>query len=146
MFRFFAFVLLALVVSSPLCRAQAQVAGDWQGTLTAQGEVYHIVLHIVAARDGSLSATVDNIDQGEIGVPASPVTLKDSKLSVTVDTFRGVYTGTVNQDATEIDGTWSAEQTYELNFKRVPVPPAPPTLPAPPVPAAPPAPPAPPAV
>jgi fermentation-respiration switch protein FrsA (DUF1100 family)/uncharacterized lipoprotein YmbA len=112
-----AFATLAL---SPLSLAQAQIAGDWQGALSVQGSLYHIVLHMAAAKDGTLTATVDNIDQGAMGVPATAVTLKDSMLSMTVDAFQGVYEGTVNKDATEIAGTWTQDQPIELNFTRVP--------------------------
>jgi CubicO group peptidase (beta-lactamase class C family) len=34
----------------------------------------------------------------------------------------GTYEGTVNEDATEIDGTWSQGQPLELNFTRAPAP------------------------
>ena len=113
-------VALTAAALTPLSLAQAQIAGDWQGALSVQGSLYHIVLHMAAAKDGTLTATVDNIDQGAMGVPATAVTLKDSTLSVTVDAFQGVYEGTVNKDATEIAGTWTQDQPIELNFTRVP--------------------------
>jgi CubicO group peptidase (beta-lactamase class C family) len=52
------------------------------------------------------------------------VTLKNSRLNFTVDTVHGTYEGTVNKDASEIDGTWSQGQPMELNFKRASAPPA----------------------
>jgi C-terminal processing protease CtpA/Prc len=105
---------------SPLCRAQPRVAGDWQGTLTAQGAQHRLFLHIAADKDGSLTAAFDLVDQGANGIPASAISLKDSKLSMTVAALHGTYEGTVSQDATEIVGTWSNTQSFELNFKRVP--------------------------
>jgi fermentation-respiration switch protein FrsA (DUF1100 family) len=111
------FVALALV---PLSHAQAQIAGDWQGTLSAGGVQLHLVLHIASAKDGSLTATLDSPDQGVNGIPVNAVTLKDSKLSLTVDAVHGSYEGAVNKDATEIDGTWSQLQPLPLNFTRAP--------------------------
>jgi fermentation-respiration switch protein FrsA (DUF1100 family) len=111
---------LAALALSPLSRAQARIAGDWQGTLHAGGAELHLALHIAAAKDGTLSATLDSIDQGANGIPVTTVTLKDSKLSLTVDALHGNYEGTVNQDATEIHGTWTQGMPLELNFKRAP--------------------------
>jgi CubicO group peptidase (beta-lactamase class C family) len=119
-----ALIALSALALSPLCRAQAQIAGDWQGTLITPGPQLHLVLHIAAAKDGSLTATLDSVDQGANGIPVTAVTLKDSKLSLTVDAVHGTYEGTVNKDATEIDGTWSQGQPLELNFKRAPAQPA----------------------
>jgi fermentation-respiration switch protein FrsA (DUF1100 family) len=118
--RKFAVISLAALALSPLCRAQSQIAGDWQGTLNAGGVQLRLALHVAAAKDGSLTATLDSLDQGAIGIPVTSVTLKDSKLSLTVDAVHGTYEGTINKDATEIDGTWSQGQPLTLNFKRAP--------------------------
>ncbi len=115
--------------------AQSQLAGDWKGTLQAAGAELRLALHIKADKDGALTATLDSIDQGAYGIPVSAISLKDAKLSLTVDAVHGTYEGTVNKDSTEIDGTWSQGTPLELNFKRataaeVAPPPAP--KPAPP--------------
>jgi hypothetical protein len=113
-------VLLAGLVSmmAPACRAQGQVAGDWKGTLSAGGAELRLILHVTAAKDGSLTATLDSVDQGAYGIPVTTVTLKDSKLDLTVDSVQGSYSGTVNKDASEIDGTWSQGTPLALNFRR----------------------------
>jgi len=111
---------LALAVLAPLGRAQVQIAGDWQGTLNAGGAQLRLVLHITAGKDGAFAATLDSVDQGAMAIPVTSVKLKGSKLSLTVDAVHGTYEGTVNKDATEIDGTWSQGQPFELDFKRAP--------------------------
>jgi len=126
-------ILAAMV--APVGRAQAQVAGDWKGTLSAGGAELHLNLHITAGKDGALTATLDSVDQGAYGIPVSAITLKDTKLNLTVDAVHGTYEGTVNKDATEIDGTWTQMQPLELNFKRATaaeVAPPPAAKPAPP--------------
>jgi len=112
----FAVILAAALASK--CYSQAQVAGDWQGTLTAGGAQLRLVLHITAGKDGALTATLDSVDQGAYAIPVSSVSLSNSKLYLVVDAVHGTYTGTVNKDATEIDGTWTQGQSFELNFKR----------------------------
>jgi len=119
--RFTPFVLSVLALA-PLCRAQPRVAGDWQGMLTAQGAQQHVVLHIAADKDGSLTATLDMVEMHVNGIPASAVSLNGSKLALTIAAAHGTYEGTVNQDATEIAGRWSDTQSFELNFKRAPAP------------------------
>ena len=113
-------IVLSALALSPVCLAQSQIAGDWLGTLTTGGPQLHLALHIVAGKDGSLTATLDSVDQGANGIPVSAISLKDSKLSLTVDSVHGTYEGNVNKEATEIAGTWSQGQSLELNFKRAP--------------------------
>lgn len=124
-FKYLALFILSALALSPLCLAQSQIAGDWLGTLNAGGMQLRLALHIAAAKDGTLTATLDSLDQGALGIPVTSATLKDSKLSLTVDAVHGTYEGTVNKDATGIDGTWSQGMPLELNFKRG-VAPAPP--------------------
>ncbi|MGD0787219.1 MAG: alpha/beta fold hydrolase [Terracidiphilus sp.] len=98
------------------------IAGAWQGTLTVGSVQLRQVLHISAAKDGTLTATMDSVDQGAFGIPVSAITLSDSRLKLTLDSIHGVYAGAVNKDATEIDGTWSQGTLLELNFKRAAAP------------------------
>jgi len=126
-------LFLALAISTSTSRAQTPLVGDWQGTLSAGGAELRLVLHISAANDGALAATLDSVDQGAYGIPVTSVTLKDANLSLVVDAVHGTYEGTVNKDASEIDGTWSQGTPLPLNFKRVAATPPP----APPKPAAP---------
>ena len=94
----------------------AKIAGDWQGTLSAGGAELRLILHIKAAEDGKLSATLDSVDQGAMGIPVSAISLDGSKLKLTVDAVQGSYDGTVNADTSAIQGTWSQGRSLELNF------------------------------
>ena len=120
--RTLALIALATTALASLGYAQAQIAGDWQGALNVGGAQLHLVLHLVAAKDGSLTATLDSVDQGANGIPVTTATLKDSKLSLAIDAIHGTYEGTVNKDASEIDGTWTQGMPLELNFKRAAAP------------------------
>ncbi|MGO8757824.1 MAG: alpha/beta hydrolase family protein [Terracidiphilus sp.] len=122
-----AILSLAALALAPLCRAQSQIVGDWQGTLSAGGAQLRLALHISAAKDGTLTATLDSLDQGAIGIPVSSIELRETQLTLGIPAVGGTYTGTVNRDATEIDGTWSQGQPLTLNFKRAPATPAPAT-------------------
>jgi pimeloyl-ACP methyl ester carboxylesterase len=118
--RTLALIALTMAAFSPRGHAQSQIAGDWQGTLKAGGAQLRLVLHITAARDGSLSATLDSVDQGANGIPVTSISLQDSRLAFIVDAAHIAYEGTVNKDATEIDGTFTQGQPFKLDFKRAP--------------------------
>ena len=120
LFRLAFFAIIAMFLA-PFCLAQAAVAGDWQGTLSDGGSEHQLVLHITAAKDGSLAATLDRVDQGVNGIPVTHVTLRGSKLSLVIDKMHGTYEGTVGKDAGEIDGTWSQGKPLPLKFVHVPI-------------------------
>ncbi|MGP0018810.1 MAG: hypothetical protein ACLPHP_09605 [Candidatus Sulfotelmatobacter sp.] len=115
-------ILAIFVAAATLARAQ-DITGDWQGTLSAGGAELRLVLHISKAGDGSLTATLDSIDQpGANGIPVSSIALKDSKLSLGVEKVHGTYEGKVAPDGKTISGTWTQAQALPLEFKRATVP------------------------
>ncbi len=115
------FIFLFLVMALTLARAQ-DIAGDWQGTLnTGLGEL-RLVLHITKAADGSLTATLDSVDQGANGIPVKSATLKESKLNLDVTAVQGTYEGTVAADGKSISGTWTQAKPFPLEFKRATAP------------------------
>jgi len=113
-----ALITVALVVCTAPITLAKNIAGDWQGTLSTPNGDLHLVLHITEGEGGSLKATLDSVDQGANGIPVNSVTLKDSKLTLTVDVVNGSYEGTVNAGMTEITGTWTQGQSLPLDFKR----------------------------
>jgi len=110
---------VAVLTLAPLGRAQAQIAGDWQGVATVEGADYHIIVHITAAKDGTLAATLDSPELGVTGVATSGVTYKDSKFSMNVDAYHGVFTGTLSADGTKITGVFVGDHETPLEFTRV---------------------------
>ena len=110
--------LAVLFLIAPLAQAQ-DIAGDWQGALSAGGQTLHLVLHLIKAPDAGLKATIDSLDQeGANGIPVASVTLKDSKLSLDVAVIHATYEAKVSSDAKTISGTWAqGGQTFPLEFK-----------------------------
>jgi hypothetical protein len=136
------FILAALLVflSGSLCRAQASLAGEWEGVLETGGNEVHLAWHVTAAPDGTITTTFDNKDEGVMGIKAKITSFKDSKLSIAVDdqvevngqalNIRGSFEGTVSADGSEVSGTWTQtdpqeEAPMELHFKRAAAPAAP---------------------
>lgn len=108
---------LSALVLTTFCSAQAQLAGDWQGTLEAGGATYHVVWHAVDAADGSLTSTFDNVDENIFGIKVKTTSLKGTDLTMSVDdtprangqqiTVRGEFVGVVSADANEVNGIWT---------------------------------------
>ncbi len=113
-------IAIAAVIVCGVCLAQSQDAvGDWQGTLNVGTTQLHVVLHIAREADGSLIATFDSVDEGPFGIPVSSVSLKNSKVKLTLDSIRASYDGKFNSDGTKIYGTWSQPGgLLDLDFKR----------------------------
>ena len=101
-------ILAALLASASAVRAQeAGPVGDWSGVLdTPQGKLT-VIFHITEAEDGTLSATLDSPDQNATGIPSSGTTFEDGELSIDVATVAGGFVGTMSDDGTTIEGTWS---------------------------------------
>ena len=102
------------------CLATAQdITGDWKGALDAGAATLHLVLHVMKAPDGTFTATLDSVDQGANGIPATSITLKDSQLRLDVTLVHGTYEGIISPDGKLISGTWTQGKPLPLEFKRV---------------------------
>ena len=111
-------IFVSLVVAASLAQTQ-DIAGDWQGALSAGGQTLHLVLHLTKTADNNLKATIDSLEQeGANGIPVASVTLKDSKLTLDAAVIHATYDAKVSSDAKTISGTWAqGGQTFPLEFK-----------------------------
>ncbi len=104
--------------AAPAAPAPAAIVGDWEGALDTGAAQLRLVLHLTPGAGGALAATLDSVDQGAMGIPVSSVSMKGGKLNLTVDAVQGSYEGTVNTDASAIEGTWTQGVSLALNFRR----------------------------
>jgi uncharacterized protein len=115
--RFLTIAVLTFLAAT--CALAQDIAGDWQGTISAGGQDLRLVLHVTKAPDNSLKATLDSIDQpGANGIPVSSISLKDSQLDLGVEMVHGTYEGKVARDGNTITGTWTQGVALPLEFKR----------------------------
>ena len=85
----------------------AALLGAWEGTLDAGAAQLPLVFHITQDEDGSLAATMDSPAQGAFGIGVDSVTIEGSQVSLGIEAIAGGFTGTLSEDATTIEGTWS---------------------------------------
>src|ERR1044071_8042265 len=98
-------IFLAWAVST-FAQATSGIEGKWLGTLEFNGIKVRLVLNVVKASDGALSATFDSPDQGASGLPIDSVTQKDKTVAFEAKQFGMTFEGTLNEKGDEIAGTF----------------------------------------
>jgi uncharacterized protein len=97
----------------------SDIDGAWMGSLDTGGINLRVAFHIINTADG-LTATMDSLDQGMIGLPTTSVTRDGSSLRIEVEKIHGAFDGTISADLSSIDGKWSqGGGTLPLLLKRV---------------------------
>jgi pimeloyl-ACP methyl ester carboxylesterase len=97
----------------------SDIDGAWMGSLDTGGINLRVAFHIINTADG-LTATMDSLDQGMIGLPTTSVTREGSSLRIEVEKIHGAFDGTISADLSSIDGKWSqGGGTLPLLLKRV---------------------------
>jgi hypothetical protein len=117
---------LALMLGSALAPVLTMAAdpprivGTWEGVWDPGAQPKkHIVVHIAADQDGSLSGTIDYPDQDVSGIPITAITYKAHNLHFESTPNLSSYDGTLNKDDSEIVGTWKQGGTpVSLTLKR----------------------------
>ena len=104
-------------------RAAASVVskaeGTWQGAIEVTNMRMRLELHVSHDEKGELVASVDSLDQGILGIPASQVTEKDGELKFEIPVFHAEYRGMLSSSKNEITGHWTQNHDLEtLDFHR----------------------------
>jgi len=107
----------ALAIALFAAPLNAQVVGDWSGSLQAGGAEFYLVLHVTEA-EGGLAATLDSPDQGAYGIVASSAVYASDTLTVGFAAIGGQYVGSLSAEGNLV-GTWTQSgQTFPLEFSR----------------------------
>ena len=110
--------LVAGILALPSTAQEAGPAGDWEGTLSAGGQEFPLVLHVVAGEEG-LSATMDSPSQGAFGIPGEAVTFEEGTLTISFTSIAGSYEATLAEDGDTLSGTWTqAGMSFPLELVR----------------------------
>lgn len=82
------------------------LAGEWLGSLAIGPTSLRLALHVQADPQGKLSATLDSLDQGALGIPVDGVRVDDREVELTLSSIGGSFRGTLNQDGSALAGDW----------------------------------------
>jgi len=100
--------------------AEKSVEGNWQGALKVGPMELRLAFKITKKKDGSLSATMDSIDQGAKDIPVDEVTWKNPDLKMDLKKLGGIFEGKANKELSEIEGKWKQSGlNLPLTIKRV---------------------------
>jgi hypothetical protein len=103
-----------------VARAQ-DLAGDWQGTLSAGAGELRLIVHLEKADGGEWKAALASIDQSPdrgATIPADSVTVQGTDVKISVAAIRGSYAGKLNADGTSMAGIWTQGNPLPLELKR----------------------------
>ena len=97
---------LALTPVLTMAADPPRIVGTWEGVLDAGAQPKkHVVVHISADQDGSLSGTIDYPDQDVSGIQITAITYKAHILHFESIPNLSSFDGTLNKEDTEIAGT-----------------------------------------
>jgi pimeloyl-ACP methyl ester carboxylesterase len=97
----------------------SKVEGTWQGAIETGNMRMRLQLHVGHDEKGQLVASMDSLDQGIQGIPASRVAEKAGGLKFEIPAFNAQYTGTLNATRDAIKGHWDQNDNLEqLDFQR----------------------------
>ncbi len=85
----------------------SSITGDWYGTLDVQGVMQLRIVFHITEKDGQLTSTLDSPDQSANGLPVAETGFEAPKLTLTMPMLQAEYRGTVNEDFTELSGTFT---------------------------------------
>jgi pimeloyl-ACP methyl ester carboxylesterase len=99
--------------------AVSKVEGTWQGAIEVTNMRMRLQMHVSHDDKGELLASVDSLDQGIQGIPASKVTEQNGELSFEIPAFQAEYHGKLSASKNEIAGEWAQNDTIgKLDFRR----------------------------
>src|SRR3954471_8445796 len=99
--------IAALLVMCSHALIAQDLAGDWQGTLSAGTQQFRLIVHINKTDGGPWTATLVSIDQSPDRGPraaAAAVTGAGASFKMTVPAIRGSFDGTIAADGNSIAG------------------------------------------
>lgn len=106
-------------VPPPSSVLSKEFEGAWEGTHEANGKVSRVALKMWPAANGAASAKLIAVDEGNLEIPVTTVTINGKSLQLEARAISGMYRGTLGAGG-EITGEWSESAGhFPLTFKRV---------------------------
>jgi hypothetical protein len=108
------------VEKAPANTGDVQVLeGVWEGVLDANGQQLHLRFNFTKNADGSITATLDSLDQGANGLPVTSIARTGDSIKLDLKIISGSYEGALNKDASAMTGTFTqAGAPLPLNLQR----------------------------
>ncbi|MGD0000716.1 MAG: hypothetical protein ABSE21_11520 [Bryobacteraceae bacterium] len=106
-----------VAATKPSPAVPREFLGTWEGTLLDQGVPKRMVFKIANDESGA-SAVLISVKVGA-EIPVATIEQKDAELKLSVQAVGGEYWGEINQDGTELSGSWTQSgNNLPLKFKK----------------------------
>lgn len=93
--------------------------GDWAGTLAVGGQQLRLAIHIANAADG-LHVTLDSLDQGAMGIPASSTAQNANAVTIAFAALDAKIEGRISSTPDNMDCTFTQRgASFPLALQRV---------------------------
>lgn len=96
--------ILLFLLCLPLYLNAQSIVGNWQGSLTFQGQTARLVLK-VQSENNNLTAVIDSPDQGAANIPVSAISVEENRVIFEVKSINGRFRG-IFRSEDEIVGQW----------------------------------------
>jgi len=94
------------------------VAGKWKGTLEAGPQDLRMILHVSLAKDGTLRAMLESLDQG-VKLPIDTIEFNEKKIDFKIGSIQASFAGILNEDGSAAKGNWrQSGQQFPIIFYR----------------------------
>lgn len=90
------------VITSPA--VAPALTGAWRATLATRGSTSRLLLTVSNRPDGTSAASVVNLDEGRLRIPATSLRQTGADLTLDFRIVNSSYTGALNRDGTQIVG------------------------------------------
>jgi fermentation-respiration switch protein FrsA (DUF1100 family) len=110
-------VLLSLLGCGLAGAAPKGPEGIWLGALDVGAIKLRLAFHVERKPDGTLTSTVDSIDQKAMGIPVARTTLEGDTLRLELPTLAARFEGKLAGD--KLVGTWTQARAMPLSLSRV---------------------------
>lgn len=88
-------------------RESSPLQGVWKGTLNAGRIPLRLVVKISESSPGKFTGTMDSPDQGARNIPLTSAEFSKPMARFDIASIDGHYEGTLKDDGSEIEGTWT---------------------------------------
>ena len=95
--------------------------GDWTGVLQTKDGALHAAIHVKSDKAGKEYVSLDSPDQDAKNLEGTDAVLSGRSFSFKMPQLHGEYAGTVTEDGTAIEGTWTQQSSsMPLRFNKTP--------------------------
>ena len=113
------FLCLIFLLPVLLAGQVRDIAGSWEGTIETPGGKLRLRLHVTKAESGALTAKMDSVDQGALGIPVDLITVVDGVVKWAMARLGATYEGKLNAAGDVIEGTFTQGIGLKLDLTRM---------------------------